>query len=171
MVFSSYLFIFIFLPLALLIYYASPGKWKHLSLTIMSYIFYGWANPSFVFLMFFTSTVDYTNGRLMTSYPLRKRLFLTLSIVTNLTVLGFFKYFVFAQNNLNALVVWFGGTPFPVLQVVLPVGISFFVFQSLSYSIDVYRGESPPVRSLADFACFVALFPQLSMWLPALLRS
>ena len=95
MVFSSYLFIFIFLPLALLIYYASPGKWKHLSLTIMSYIFYGWANPSFVFLMFFTSTVDYTNGRLMTSYPLRKRLFPDLVDCNQSDSAGFFKVFQF----------------------------------------------------------------------------
>lgn len=164
MVFSSYLFIFIFLPLALLIYYASPGKWKHLSLTIMSYIFYGWANPSFVFLMFFTSTVDYTNGRLMTSYPLRKRLFLTLSIVTNLTVLGFFKYFNFGIENYNALMAGIGAEAWQFdgfFRVILPLGISFYTFQSMSYVVDVYRGDAKVVRNFIDYVCYVSMFPQL----------
>jgi alginate O-acetyltransferase complex protein AlgI len=164
MVFSSYLFIFIFLPLALLIYYASPGKWKHLSLTIMSYIFYGWGNPSFVFLMFFTSTVDYTNGRLMTSYPLRKRLFLTLSIVTNLTVLGFFKYFNFGIENYNALMAGMGAEAWQFdgfFRVILPLGISFYTFQSMSYVVDVYRGDAKVVHSFIDYLCYVSMFPQL----------
>lgn len=164
MVFSSYLFIFIFLPLALLIYYASPGKWKHLSLTIMSYIFYGWANPSFVFLMFFTSTVDYTNGRLMTSYPLRKRLFLTLSIVTNLTVLGFFKYFNFGIENYNALMAGIGAEAWQFdgfFRVILPLGVSFYTFQSMSYVVDVYRGDAKVVRNFIDYLCYVSMFPQL----------
>ena len=163
MVFTSHIFVFYFLPLVLLAYYAVPWK-RNLLLLFASYIFYGWWDPRFVALMFLATLANYVCGGIIARAPHGSRTrhaALVAAVAISLGMLGFFKYFVFAQNNLNALVVWFGGTPFPVLQVVLPVGISFFVFQSLSYSIDVYRGESPPVRSLADFACFVALFPQL----------
>ena len=102
MVFSSYLFIFFFLPLALLGYYAAPKKLRHLTLTIFSYIFYGWANPWFCLLMLFNTSVDYTNGRLMGAYPARKKLFVTISIVCDLAILGFFKYFNFGLDNYNA---------------------------------------------------------------------
>ena len=88
MVFSSYLFIFFFLPLALLGYYAAPKKLRHLTLTLFSYIFYGWANPWFCLLMLFNTSVDYTNGRLMGAYPARKKLFVTISIVCDLAIQG-----------------------------------------------------------------------------------
>ena len=164
MVFSSYLFIFFFLPLALLGYYAAPKKLRHLALTIFSYIFYGWANPWFCLLMLFNTSVDYTNGRLMGAYPARKKLFVTISIVCDLAILGFFKYFNFALDNYNATMAALGITKAQYLgffRVVLPLGISFYTFQSMSYVIDVYRGDAKVVTNFIDYACYVSMFPQL----------
>lgn len=164
MVFSSYLFIFFFLPLALLGYYATPKKLRHLTLTIFSYIFYGWATPWFCLLMLFNTSVDYTNGRLMQVYPARKKLFVTLSIVCDLAILGFFKYFNFGLDNYNATMVALGIPEAQYLgffRVVLPLGISFYTFQSMSYVIDVYRGDAKVVTNFIDYACYVSMFPQL----------
>ena len=164
MVFSSYLFIFFFLPLALLGYYAAPKKLRHLTLTIFSYIFYGWANPWFCLLMLFNTSVDYTNGRLMQVYPARKKLFVTLSIVCDLAILGFFKYFNFGLDNYNATMAALGIPEAQYLgffRVVLPLGISFYTFQSMSYVIDVYRGDAKVVTNFIDYACYVSMFPQL----------
>ena len=164
MVFSSYLFIFFFLPLALLAYYAAPKKLRHLTLTIFSYIFYGWANPWFCLLMLFNTSVDYTNGRLMQAYPGRKKLFVTLSIVCDLAILGFFKYFNFGLDNYNATMAALGIPKAQYLgffRVVLPLGISFYTFQSMSYVIDVYRGDAKVVTNFIDYACYVSMFPQL----------
>ena len=164
MVFSSYLFIFFFLPLALLGYYVAPQKLRHLTLTIFSYIFYGWANPWFCLLMLFNTSVDYTNGRLMQVYPARKKLFVTLSIVCDLAILGFFKYFNFGLDNYNATMAALGIPEAQYLgffRVVLPLGISFYTFQSMSYVIDVYRGDAKVVTNFIDYACYVSMFPQL----------
>ena len=164
MVFSSYLFIFFFLPLALLGYYAAPKKLRHLTLTIFSYIFYGWANPWFCLLMLFNTSVDYTNGRLMGAYPARKKLFVTISIVCDLAILGFFKYFNFGLDNYNATMAALGIPKAQYLgffRVVLPLGISFYTFQSMSYVIDVYRGDAKVVTNFIDYACYVSMFPQL----------
>lgn len=164
MVFSSYLFIFFFLPLALLGYYAALKKLRHLTLTIFSYIFYGWANPWFCLLMLFNTSVDYTNGRLMQAYPARKKLFVTLSIVCDLAILGFFKYFNFGLDNYNAAMAALGIPEAQYLgffRVVLPLGISFYTFQSMSYVIDVYRGDANVVTNFIDYACYVSMFPQL----------
>ena len=164
MVFSSYLFIFFFLPLALLGYYAAPKKLRHLALTIFSYIFYGWANPWFCLLMLFNTSVDYTNGRLMGAYPARKKLFVTISIVCDLAILGFFKYFNFGLDNYNATMAALGIPEAQYLgffRVVLPLGISFYTFQSMSYVIDVYRGDAKVVTNFIDYACYVSMFPQL----------
>ena len=164
MVFSSYLFIFFFLPLALLGYYAAPKKLRHLTLTIFSYIFYGWANPWFCLLMLFNTSVDYTNGRLMGAYPARKKMFVTISIVCDLAILGFFKYFNFGLDNYNATMAALGIPEAQYLgffRVVLPLGISFYTFQSMSYVIDVYRGDAKVVTNFIDYACYVSMFPQL----------
>ena len=164
MVFSSYLFLFFFLPAVLAGYYASPRKWKHTVLMLFSYLFYGWANPYFCVLMLFNTAVDYTNGRLMERFPAKKKLFVTISIVSDLAILGFFKYFNFGVENYNALMAAMG---IPAAQftgffrVVLPLGISFYTFQSMSYVIDVYRGDAKVVRNFIDYACYVSMFPQL----------
>jgi alginate O-acetyltransferase complex protein AlgI len=181
-VFSSYLFLFYFLPAVLLLYYAVPRRTKHLLLTLVSYLFYGWANPLFVFLLLGSTTVDYFCGLVIAKHRLRdrgspihqlqpgtprtrsQRIAVTLSILSNLSLLGFFKYFNFATDNFDAIVSWLG---LPELQiqraitVVLPLGISFYTFQSMSYTIDVYRGHARALRNFIDFACYVSMFPQL----------
>ena len=164
MVFSSHIFIFYFLPAVLLIYYALPRQAKNIFLTIASYMFYGWFKPWYVSLMLVSTFVDYAAGRQISRPGAGKRrrlFFLVLSMVVNLGLLGFFKYYMFTVTNLNWLMQFFGHESFQVLRVVLPIGISFYTFQTMSYTIDVYRGAAPPVKSFFEFSCFVALFPQL----------
>ena len=183
MVFSSHLFLFYFLPAALALYYLMPRRGKHLFLTIASYVFYGWANPYFVLLMLYSTLIDYICG-LQLARQFRREAWLqpvpllerggprsrgqkaavVISIVQNLALLGFFKYFNFATESYDALAAWLG---FPNLRldlafkITLPLGISFYTFQSMSYSIDVYRGDARAIRNFTDFACYVAMFPQL----------
>ena len=163
MVFTSHIFVFYFLPCVLLIYYLLPAK-RNLFLLAASYVFYGWWNPWFVLLMLFATAVNFVCGGIIarsTGNEPRRKLALIASVVISLSTLGFFKYFVFAQNNLNAALALVGQDALPVIQITLPVGVSFYIFQSMTYALDVYRGDSPPVRSFFDFACFVSLFPQL----------
>ena len=163
MVFTSQIFVFYFLPVVLAAYYLLPGK-RNLLLLAASYVFYGWWSPRFVLLMLFVTAANYACGQVIAGSPdrpRRRKAAVRASVVISLGTLAFFKYFVFFQVNLNGAITFLGSQPFSVWHVVLPVGISFYVFQSLSYTIDVYRGQSPPVRSFLDFACFVALFPQL----------
>jgi alginate O-acetyltransferase complex protein AlgI len=168
MVFSSHLFIFYFLPLTLLLYFGSPKRGRHLVLTLLSYSFYGWANPLFMTLMLFSTVVDYICGGIIfnagPSQARRRKKALAVSILTNLSLLGFFKYFNFATENYQALLHMLGmGSLDPGihLQVILPLGISFYTFQSMSYSIDIYRGHAKAIRNFIDFACYVSMFPQL----------
>jgi alginate O-acetyltransferase complex protein AlgI len=177
MVFSSYIFLFYFLPLVLLIYYAMPSMIRSLGksedflsrsrngfLLVMSYIFYGWWNPWFILLMLLVTAVNFLCGKIIAApgaSPRRRFVGVTLAVVISLGMLGFFKYFMFFQNNINFLLSWVSLEKMPVLQILLPMGISFYTFQALSYSIDVYRREAPPARSFADFACYIALYPQL----------
>ncbi|MFT5466559.1 MAG: alginate O-acetyltransferase complex protein AlgI [Verrucomicrobiales bacterium] len=162
MVFSSHVFLFYFLPLALVLYYASPRAVKHLSLTLMSYVFYGWWNPWLIYLMFGSTLVDFACGKLITADNAtvrQRKTGLWISILVNLSVLAFFKYAGFFAGNVHAI----AGTDFPtwVYTIPLPVGISFYTFQSMSYSIDLYRGDARPCRSFVDFMCYVSMFPQL----------
>ena len=182
MVFSSQLFLFYFLPAALLIYFASPGRRRNLVLTLLSYLFYGWANPLFVLLMLGTTAVDYAIGLVISgqlgkprSAPVPKleiggprtrlqRGAIVVSVITNLSMLGFFKYFNFGVESFNGLVRALGlsGAAWEAtFRVTLPLGISFYTFQSLSYTIDVYRGEATARRNFTDFACYVSMFPHL----------
>ena len=166
MVFSSYIFIFIFLPTALAAYYLAPGKLKHLVLTLFSIFFYGWANPAFVPVMMFTITMDYTNGRLIerAKSPMGRKVPVVVSVVTNLMVLAFFKYFNFGVDSFNAAMSAMAFTDYQFnsfFRVVLPLGISFYIFQSMSYVIDVYRRDAKVVTNYIDYACYVSMFPQL----------
>jgi alginate O-acetyltransferase complex protein AlgI len=170
MVFSSYLFLFYFLPLALLFYYAGPRRARHLVLTILSYVFYGWANPLFLVLLFVSTSIDYFAGLAMAADQASgartrvSRIALLASVCSNLSLLGFFKYYNFGAQNIDAMAQWLGlSSPGldAALRVTLPLGISFYTFQSMSYAIDVYRGDAKPIRSFIDFACFVSMFPQL----------
>ena len=183
MVFSSYLFLFYFLPTTLFVYYVMPRRGRHLALTLLSYAFYGWANPLFVVLLLFSTLVDYVCGlaiaqggrisglkvpseALVPDSPRSRgqRIAVAVSVVTNLSLLGFFKYFNFAAENFDVLVGWLG---FPdleiatVIRVTLPLGISFYTFQSMSYTLDVYRGHARALSNVIDFACYVSMFPQL----------
>ena len=183
MVFSTHLFIFYFLPVVLLLAYTVRFRYLSGTLALLSYGFYGWANPPWALLMFASTMVDYVCGLVLIrqaglkreadgAWPVidprrprsrGMRIALTVSMLSNLALLGFFKYFDFTVENLNRVATAFGGGPeaIPMLHVALPVGISFYTFQSMSYAIDVYRGHARPTTSLADFHCFEALFPQL----------
>jgi alginate O-acetyltransferase complex protein AlgI len=180
MVFSSYLFLFYFLPVALCVYYALPRRGQHLALTALSYVFYGWANPLFVPLLLGSTLVDYVCGRVIgearaggtrvdaagydvPASPVARRA-LGISIASNLALLGFFKYFNFGVESYDALVDALGLSDLRLdvaFRITLPLGISFYTFQSMSYSWDIYRGRATPLRSLVDFACYVSMFPQL----------
>lgn len=168
MVFSSHLFLFYFLPLALAAYYASPQRLRQGLLTVFSYAFYGWANPLFMGLMLFSTVVDYACGlalgRRATMGGSRSCLPVVVSVLTNLSLLGFFKYFNFAAENYHNLLGALGLPPGSgdfALEVTLPLGISFYTFQSMSYTVDVFRGHARPIRNFVDFACYVSMFPQL----------
>lgn len=174
MVFSSHIFIFYFLPLALAVSLLAPRRLWLGVLAVFSYAFYGWANPAFMLLMMFSTVVDYVCGLWLDKEARRRadvgmvgrtvweKVALWLSIVINLSLLGFFKYFNFAAENYRALTEQLGwASPDFFLEVTLPLGISFYTFQSMSYTIDIYRGEARALRSFAGFAAYVSMFPQL----------
>jgi alginate O-acetyltransferase complex protein AlgI len=164
MVFTSHIFLFYFLPFVLFVYYVLPIRSRNGFLTLASYLFYGWWMPWFVLLMMTSTVVDYVCARVISAQGasrIHRMAALTTSIVVNLSLLGFFKYYMFAAENLNQLCEFMGVNEFRVLQIALPIGISFYTFQTMSYSIDVYRRVAPPVNSFSDFSCFVSLFPQL----------
>ena len=165
MLFSEPLFLFGFLPLVLFAYYAAPARARIGLLTAASYTFYGWWDWRFLALIAFTTSVDFCCARAMAGRERpQRRPFLLISLVANLSLLGFFKYFGLGVETAEQVARWFGGGLSRDLldfEVVLPVGISFFVFQSLSYTVDVYRDAVPPTRSLLVYACYVSLFPQL----------
>jgi alginate O-acetyltransferase complex protein AlgI len=164
MVFTTHIFVFYFLPLFLLVYYTLPRGWRNPWITLGSYVFYGWWQPWFVGLMLFTTCMDFLWGRVITrpgATPARRRLAVAACVITNLGLLGFFKYYMFAATTLNDLLARLGSGPFRVMQVVLPIGISFYTFHSLTYIIDLYRGDATPAKSFPDFSAFVALFPDL----------
>ncbi|MCU0867137.1 MAG: MBOAT family protein [Planctomycetes bacterium] len=159
MVFASFIFLFWFLPAFLPLYFAAPPRWRNLVLTLGSFVFYGWWRPHYVLLMLLSVGLDYWAARAMgapgSGRP--RRFWLWFSVVTNLGLLGWFKYANLFVGTWNDLAPW----PVEWEAVLLPVGISFFTFQSMSYTIDVYRGDVPPVRSFLDLLCFVSMFPQL----------
>jgi len=167
MLFNSYEFLFVFLPLVLALYYALPttGSGRTWLLTVASYFFYCWWNPNYFFLLFGISVFDYWVGYRLarTEDPKAKKRFLIFSLVMNLGLLAVFKYagFLFETVNDAAALVSPGTRLLPALSITLPIGISFHTFQSMSYTIDVYRGNCRQARSLLEYLCFVALFPQL----------
>lgn len=161
MVFSSLLFLFMYLPIVLLIYYAVPFKFRNLFLFFANLVFYGWGEPIYVTLMLFSTVLDYTCGHFIDKYRTKNKkvakAWLLVSIVVNLSLLGFFKYAGFLTDTLNAL----GFFNLPSISVPLPIGISFYTFQTMSYSIDVYRNDAPVQKNIITFGTYVALFPQL----------
>jgi len=157
MVFSSIPFLFFFLPIFLILYYLVPFKLKNIILLIFSLIFYAWGEPVYIVLMIFSSIVDYFNGRLIEKYPNKKKIFMIFSVIVNLSLLGFFKYSNFLIDNINKLL----SLNIKSLNLSLPIGISFFTFQTMSYSIDVYRGKFKAEKNFLNFMTYVSMFPQL----------
>ena len=161
MVFSSLPFLFCYLVAVLLVYYLLPRKLKNLCLFVFSILFYGFGEPVFVLLMLFSVTVNFIAGLLIDRYREKRGLkkgLLILCILINLGLLGYFKYAVFAGELLAKLPI-FAGLALP--EIALPIGISFYTFQILSYIIDVYKEKCPVQRSFISFGTYVALFPQL----------
>ena len=160
MVFSSLTFLFGYLPLTLALYFLTPLRRRNFVLLVVSLFFYGWGEPVYVGVMFLSIFIDYTHGLLVERFRSRDRLarwFVGQSVVFNLLLLGFFKYWDFLAANLSRL----PGVSLPELGLPLPLGISFFTFQTMSYTIDVYRRDAPVQRNVVDFGAYVTLFPQL----------
>lgn len=164
MVFSSPVFLFAYLPLTLAVYYLMPLRWRNLALFLLSLVFYGWDKPIYIPVMLFSVTVSYLCGFPIGKYRdrdrHRARVWLVVSLVLNLSVLVFFKYTNFIIENLR-LIPPLVGILHPLEWLELPIGISFYTFQIMSYSIDLYRGENETQRSYIAFGTYVALFPQL----------
>lgn len=164
MVFSSPVFLFAYLPLTLAVYYLMPLRWRNLALFLLSLVFYGWDKPIYIPVMLFSVTVSYLCGFPIGKYRdrdrHRARVWLVVSLVLNLSVLVFFKYTNFIIDNLR-LIPPLAGVLHPLEWLELPIGISFYTFQIMSYSIDLYRGENETQRSYIAFGTYVALFPQL----------
>ena len=160
MVFSSTIFLCVYLPLVLLGYYICPKKGRNLFLLIVSLVFYAWGEPKYVFLMIFSILVNYIFGRLMDKNrgrQKRMKLMLVLSVVIDLGLLSVFKYTDFIITNVNAIF----GSSFDLLNIALPIGISFYTFQAMSYTIDVYRDDVRVQKNLIDFGMYITMFPQL----------
>lgn len=160
MVFSSLVFMFAYLPITLLAYYLVPRQGRNIFLFIVNLIFYGWGEPKLVLLMVFNIFFNYIGGWLVDKYRAdakKKKLFLILTCVLDIGILAVFKYTGMITETLNML-------PFlniPELQISLPIGISFYTFQTMSYVIDVYRDDAPVSKNFINFGTYVALFPQL----------
>ena len=171
MIFSSLTFLFAYLPLTLAVYFLAPLRWRNLVLLLVSLFFYGWGEPVYIFIMVLSILIDYTHGLLVEKYRAndrKARWFVGQSVVFNLLLLGFFKYWDFLADNLLLLTgislpekLVLLGVTVPLRNIPLPIGISFFTFQTMSYTIDVYRRDAPVQRNIISFGAFVTMFPQL----------
>ena len=163
LVFSSLIFLYLFLPLCLIAYsLVKKVAYKNVILIAFSVVFYAWGEPVYVLLMMASALVNYACGRMIGKAELRqdnagKKIAMILAIIVDLGALGFFKYAGFLVENVNAIT----GLAIPVPQIALPIGISFYTFQALTYVIDVYRGEVKVQKSYANFLMYLILFPQL----------
>ena len=161
MVFSSLLFMFQYLPVVLAVYYFVPTRWRNVWLFAVNLVFYGWGEPVYVLLMVFSMAINFAAGFLVEKYKhtdrRRAKAWLTVDVVVNLALLGFFKYYDLFAATLSRI----PGVHIAALGLTLPIGISFYTFQTMSYPIDVYRGDAELQRSFISFGTFVALFPQL----------
>ncbi|MBE5928065.1 MAG: MBOAT family protein [Lachnospiraceae bacterium] len=162
MIFSSTLFLFVFLPLTLGIYYIVPRKGRNIVILLASLLFYFWGEQVYFAIMIFSTLVDFTHGLLVEHFLQKEKhkaakAVVASSIILNLGILFFFKYWDFIAANLENI----GFNFMPILNIHLPIGISFFTFQTMSYTIDVYRGDARAQRKIINFGTFVTLFPQL----------
>jgi alginate O-acetyltransferase complex protein AlgI len=163
MVFSSPIFLFLFLPLVLAVYFSLPWALKNAWLLVMSLIFYGWGEPWFVLVMMVSIVVNYSLGTWVDHVRGRPAAWwvMALGVTLNIGLLAVYKYANFAVDNLNVLLRWAGAAPLHLEPIALPIGISFFTFQAFSYVIDVQRRDGPVQKNVLDLALFVSLFPQL----------
>ncbi len=163
MVFSSGIFLFAFLPLFLTVYYLTPYRFKSITILIGSYVFYAWWRVDFVLLFAGVTLWNHMMAKMICRYDgtnLSKKI-LILGVAGNLLTLGFFKYFNFGVDSFNMALEAAGFNPISAMQIILPIGISFYIFQAISFLIDVYRKDAPPAKNFWDFAAFISLFPQL----------
>lgn len=162
MVFSSMLFLWIFLPIVLILYVFLGDRFgirvSNVILLIASLFFYGWGEPLYIFLMLFSVLMNYVFALLISRFSNHKKLFLVLAVIGNLAILGFFKYYIFFGSYIN---MFLGGVYLPMWEIGLPLGISFYTFQAMSYVIDVYRGDSKAQKNFGLVLLYVSLFPQL----------
>lgn len=163
MVFSSSLFLLYFLPAFLVIYYLIPRGLKNIFTLLASIFFYAWGAPDFIIIVLGTIVIDFYLVDITHKSTLRKarRILLGISVVMNVGLLAYFKYTNFLIENFNELMGWFGLEPAKWAYVALPIGISFFTFQKMTYGIDVYRGVHKPLKHVSDFALYILMFPQL----------
>ena len=167
MVFSSVVFLFLFLPAVIALYIICPAKLRNGLLFAVSLFFYAWGEPVYIWIMLFSTVFDYTNGLLLeyflankerfVNYQKYRKIVLTVSVVGNLGILCFFKYTEFLLISLRDLT----GTDIHIWKLALPIGISFYTFQTMSYTIDVYRQKVKAQHNLIAFGMYVSMFPQL----------
>ncbi len=159
MLFSSIPFLYYFLPVVLILYFIAPKKLKNSVLLLTSLVFYGWGEPKYVVLMIASILIGYVSGLLIEAFSQKKlsKLFLWLSVGINIGFLAYFKYADFFIENFNAAT----GLSIPLLRIALPIGISFYTFQILSYTVDVYRKDVPAQKNIINLAAYVTMFPQL----------
>lgn len=162
MVFSSLFFLFRFLPVFMILYFIVPKKFRNALIFFSSLIFYAWGEPIYVVIMIFSTVVDYTHGMLVHRFKKAgnfrtAKMVVASSMIINLSILAFFKYSDFIIGNINGIF----GADIPLLNLPLPIGISFYTFQTMSYTVDVYRGDANMQPNIISFGSYVALFPQL----------
>ncbi len=160
MVFSSMTFLWIFLPILLGIYYISKEKYRNTILLIFSLIFYSWGEPRYIILMIFSIIINYILGIILdkSKTTIKKRIILVIAIIFNLSLLGYFKYFNFFASNINKI---FNITIIPIKDIALPIGISFYTFQIISYIFDLYKNEIKVQKNILKLSLYISFFPQL----------
>ena len=163
MVFSSNIFLFAFLPFFLACYYLTPWRARSALILVFSYVFYGWWRPDFLGILIGVTLISYGFALAIGSATdeTQRHYLLTAGVTANLLALGYFKYANFGIDSLNVALVGVGLNPVEFSRVLLPIGLSFYIFHAISYLIDIYRREAEPARNLIDFAAFIALFPHL----------
>ncbi len=163
MVFSSSIFLTRFLPILLLVYFIADKKYRNAILLAASVIFYSWKAPRFIFMILATTLVDFFLVKRMHEEKDRrkKKLILILSLCVNIGLLFYFKYCGFFVENINELISWFGASPMPWMEVIMPIGISFYTFESMTYVIDVYRGVHEPQKKFSSYLLYIIFFPKL----------
>ena len=163
MVFSSNVFLILFLPIFLICYFACPRKWRNIILLLFSIVFYAYGAPTFILLLLGSTIINFYLVKLLykSDNLIHRKLFAGLAILVSLGLLGYFKYANFFVDNLNAVLGAFGLEPLTFAKVLLPIGISFFSFQSITYVVDTYRNIHKPMERLTDYMLYIIMFPQL----------